>query len=237
MSEFSVLTGGMIQTEMETLPEARPCEELSFKQIWGQIASDLTIYPDSTISISQFTKEGESPCQVGTGLSLIHTGQKLYQDSEHTQISSDVSSSGLHQQLHSREKSHKCEECGKSFCYSSALCVHQRVHMGEKRHKCDVCGKEFSQISRLQTHQKVRTVEKPFKCEQCGKGFSQRAALNVHCKVHTGEKPYSCEVCGQAYIHDSQLQNISESTWGRNRSSVIYMVRAFVVDQGLTGIP
>nr|2EN8_A Chain A, Zinc finger protein 224 [Homo sapiens] len=32
----------------------------------------------------------------------------------------------------SGEKSHTCDECGKNFCYISALRIHQRVHMGEK---------------------------------------------------------------------------------------------------------
>ncbi|MBV94666.1 zinc finger domain-containing protein, partial [Eschrichtius robustus] len=197
---------GKIQSEMETVSEAGPHEELSSWQIWQHIASDLTRCQDSMIKSSEFHQQGDSSGQVGAGFSETHTGQKPYQCNECTKSFSDVFNFDLNQQIHPGEKSHTCGECGKSFCYSSALRIHQRVHSGEKRYKCDECGKEFSQSSQLQAHQKVHTVEKPFRCEQCGKGFSRRSTLTVHCKLHMGEKPYNCDQCGRAFIHASHLQ-------------------------------
>uniref|UniRef100_A0A8C5ZNV3 Uncharacterized protein n=1 Tax=Marmota marmota marmota TaxID=9994 RepID=A0A8C5ZNV3_MARMA len=190
----------------QTFPEAGPHEELSWQQIWEQIASDSTFSQDSSIRSSQFPSQGGSLCQDGPGLSLIDTRKKVYLDDECKQSLSDVSNFDL-QWLYSGGKSHRCLECGKSFSCSSGLRIHQRIHMGLNCYKYDECGKELSQRSSwLQTHQNVHTVEKPFKCEQCGKGFSRKSVLNVHCKLHTREKPYKCEECGQAFIHDSQLQ-------------------------------
>ncbi|KAB0340188.1 hypothetical protein FD754_023337, partial [Muntiacus muntjak] len=195
-----------IQSEMETISEVGPHDELSCWQIWQHIASDLTRCQDSRIKYSEFHQQHDSPGQNGAGLSVIHPGQTPSQCNECTKSFGDLSNFDLHQQIHSGEKSHTCRECGKSFCYSSALRIHQRVHSGEKRYKYDECGKEFSQSSQLQIHQKVHTIEKPFRCEQCGKGFSRRSTLTVHCKLHTGEKPHNCDKCGRAFIHASHLQ-------------------------------
>ncbi|XP_058282464.1 zinc finger protein 223 isoform X2 [Hylobates moloch] len=199
-------SGGKIQPEMKTVPEAGPHEGWSCQQIWEEIASNLTRPQDSTIKSSQFFEQGDAHSQVEEGLSIMHTGQKPSNRGKCKQSFSDISIFDLPQQIHSTEKSHSCDECGKSFCYISALHIHQRVHLGEKLFKCDVCGKEFSQSLHLQTHQRVHTGEKPFKCEQCGRGFRCRSALTVHCKLHMGEKHYNCEACGRAFIHDFQLQ-------------------------------
>ncbi|KAI2591521.1 hypothetical protein KI723_191407 [Homo sapiens] len=199
-------SGGKIQPEMKTFPEAGPHEGWSCQQIWEEIASDLTRPQDSTIKSSQFFEQGDAHSQVEEGLSIMHTGQKPSNCGKCKQSFSDMSIFDLPQQIRSAEKSHSCDECGKSFCYISALHIHQRVHLGEKLFKCDVCGKEFSQSLHLQTHQRVHTGEKPFKCEQCGRGFRCRSALTVHCKLHMGEKHYNCEACGRAFIHDFQLQ-------------------------------
>lgn len=121
--------------------------------------------------------------------------------------------------VHTREKSYKCNDCGKVFSYRSNLIAHQRIHTGEKPYACNECGKGFTYNRNLiehqensqwkkpmnviyvencftssrnpHEHQRIHTGEKPYtKCSECGKDFSQNKNLVVHQRMHTGKKPW-----------------------------------------------
>uniref|UniRef100_A0AAR2IPU9 C2H2-type domain-containing protein n=1 Tax=Pygocentrus nattereri TaxID=42514 RepID=A0AAR2IPU9_PYGNA len=105
----------------------------------------------------------------------------------------------------SKDRAHRCSECGKSFIDGRNLRRHQYIHT-EKPYCCLECAKCFTVQSNLQVHQCVHTGEKPYRCLECGKSFNRKTHLQVHQRIHTGEKPYQCSECGKSFNRKSNLQ-------------------------------
>ncbi|VVD00067.1 unnamed protein product [Leptidea sinapis] len=84
---------------------------------------------------------------------------------------------------------HICEICGASLAPGSIL-AHQNIHTKEKTFRCDTCGKEFVTSVILKRHLLTHTGEKPHKCSLCDKRFTQSNSMKLHYRTFHLKEPY-----------------------------------------------
>ena len=58
------------------------------------------------------------------------------------------------------------------------------IHTGEKPHHCDVCGKDFNQSKDVEDHKAVHTGCKRYPCGQCDRSFTNSSNRKHHERIH-----------------------------------------------------
>ncbi|XP_047540321.1 zinc finger protein ZFP2-like [Vanessa atalanta] len=84
---------------------------------------------------------------------------------------------------------HICEICGASLAPGS-VAVHQNLHTREKVHSCETCGRQFLSNIGLKRHMLTHTGEKPFACTLCDKRFTQSNSMKLHYRTFHLKEPY-----------------------------------------------
>ncbi|XP_050076563.1 uncharacterized protein LOC126563835 [Anopheles maculipalpis] len=106
---------------------------------------------------------------------------------------------------HSRERTHSCSQCGKTFHHMARLKRHMDSHRN-KTVRCEVCMQEFPDGRTLMNHRHSHTKSNEYPCHECGKTFGSRSSQQIHMRIHTGERPYACRFCWKAFADGGTLR-------------------------------
>ncbi|XP_043384701.1 zinc finger protein CKR1 isoform X1 [Chelonia mydas] len=145
-------------------------------------------------------------CQGPAGVRLGGAGRRQSKPAPQEPSPEKLQDITAHQRTPQGQKPYRCQDCGKSFIWSSHLERHRRVHTGERPYACPECGERFTQSSHLQQHQLAHGGKRPYKCCDCGKRFGDPQALATHQQGHLEDKPYRCTQCGQGFDWSSHLE-------------------------------
>ena len=101
--------------------------------------------------------------------------------------------------IHTAEKKHMCEFCGKVFKLKDSLRIHYFSHgKGEKIYKCTQCSKSFASKYRYNQHL-LRHGNAMYLCDVCGKSMKYPGSLRCHKLLHKQKTLYNCATCGKIY--------------------------------------
>jgi KRAB domain-containing zinc finger protein len=116
-----------------------------------------------------------------------------------TQGELETHTCGKTRRVSRKEKTHKCDTCGKMFARRDGLTEHIRtVHNKIARLSCPYCKYRTDNQGHLTRHISTHTGEKQFKCTQCDYTGAQKQHLLHHIYRQHTNKTYRCQYkkCG-----------------------------------------
>ncbi|XP_050074746.1 zinc finger protein 765-like [Anopheles maculipalpis] len=111
--------------------------------------------------------------------------------------------------VHEGNRSHSCDECGKTFLRTNALKHHKLSHR-VKRYQCQACGKEFIDARNLERHLKTHSRLKGFKCSICGVTSARRDNIVRHAKSFHPEADLKVIVLASGNINNGEIEAIKK---------------------------
>lgn len=118
----------------------------------------------------------------------------------------------MHSVIHTDERPHECDICGKGFRFANYLSVHRRLHTGEKPYTCavDSCNMCFHSIHARRMHVKMQHVSNKLEDEDETEDKQQRetaseTSISISTSTSTASLCYTCPICGRVLTDQCYL--------------------------------